>query len=68
MINFAIITLMILSLALTHLYNWVSRLMFNDIDVESLIVLWVVMSGLWLLAEWAIFYHIIKWAPGSILG
>ena len=68
MANFAVITLIIISLSLTHLYNWICRVLFNNPpNGESALGIIILMGCIWLALEIIIMVTIVGWAPESFL-
>lgn len=58
----AITCMVIIIIVGTHLYNWGSRAMFKDEKGPDTLVLWVVMTILYVLIMIPVFEHLILWA------
>ena len=64
--HFAIIMLILLSIGLSILYGFLTKVLW-EMNEESIIVIWCIVTVAFLGLEFLIFKGIALWAPGTFL-
>jgi len=64
MLTFAFITLIVLLILVSHVYNWLSRKYFEDSEG---VVAWLFMSAFYVIINYWVIKYIIIWGAQLIL-